>query len=67
MKRKRKKPVGFNLLGPAREGHQVGRGGILPSYRPFYTKRQAELLHKLASSNPTPEEYQREKERILAT
>ena len=36
-----------------------------PCIRPAYTHAQRKALHALAESNPTPERYRAEKERIL--
>ena len=55
-----------NLFGTARNNSDSRRGGgMLPSLRTTYSYHQRLALWRLAESNPSPEEYQREKARIL--
>lgn len=40
-------------------------GKFLPTYRTTYSLAVREALHALAESNPTPDQYHRERARIL--
>jgi hypothetical protein len=46
-------------------GYDGRGGGMLPSLRTTYPPSVRRALHALAESNPTPERYRTERERIL--